>query len=108
MVKIYHFLPLMVKDNLTPVNLVGVPGLWLYWLSLQSLFFIPTGASNKSDFWSFAIAAKFMISCGKLLPFFRPYGHRQGLAGSFGGRHMSVGLLVTSQELFFGSDWSLK
>ena len=86
------------------MNLVGVPGQWLYRLSLQSLFFIPTGASNKSDFWSFAIAAKFMISCGKLLPAFsRPYGNRQGLAGSFGGRHMSVGPLVTSQELVFAT-----
>ena len=98
----------MVKDNLIPVNLVGVPGLWLYWLPLQSLFLVLTGASKKSDFRSIAIAAEFMISCGKLLPFFRPYGNRQGLAGSFGGRHMSVGPLVTSQELVFGSDWSLK
>ena len=63
-----------------------------------------TGASNKSDFRAIAIAAKFLICYGKNLPLLTCYGERQVNSGEFGVHIMSVGPLVTSQELVFATD----
>ena len=59
---------------------------------------------KETNFRPFAIAANLLICYGKNLPLFTTYGERQFNSGEFGVDIMSVGPLVTSQELDFATD----